>query len=191
MGSSSNRLSNWLYYTVGALCVALSVSLVFFPDDPPQQSQRPPSSGITHSQATPDPLTPLPSEAIQGNPPRAAFLSPENLPQPRIPPMEFKEAQRRAWVFSYCEKLTEASYQHDLASLELLLAELGSSELEIAESAYQNLMARHDRRAIPYLQSRMQRSGSAFERKHLLKLIEFLQTKGINESNLLDRRSSK
>ena len=176
----------WFFYGLGLICLLLSVWLVLSP--PGENNGSSPSIGEPReSEATADD----PAEPVTGTPPTPTPHagppkppSPSILPSPQLPPAELVAGQRDVWIRKYCEQLAEYSYQDDMASLERLLAELGSAELKIAEAAYHNLMARHDPRAIPYLELRIAAASSAFEKKHLQELVDSLKTKSILDSDL-------
>jgi len=111
-----------------------------------------------------------------------------NLPAPSAPPASLGEQAKADWIQDYCETLVKASYADDLASLEQLLADLGSPELEISETAHNSLMARHDKRAIPHLEAMLKGSISARDRQQIESLIEFLNTKSIFDSDRFKKR---
>lgn len=186
--------ATWFLYGLGLIFLLLSVWLVLFPpgkggkdsisSEQALQEQRAASdlNGLNHEASA----VQRPSADPDESPPAVSIL-----PAPQLPAAKLVAAERDAWIRKYCEQLAEYSYQKDMASLERLLTELGSAELKIAEAAYHNLMARHDRRAIPYLELKIAAASSAFEKKHLQELVDFLQTKSILDSDLSDKSGNR
>jgi len=178
--------STWIYYGVGLICLGVSAWLVLSPPDKDGHgavdADRQTGRGENHG-PTGDPTEDPGRSSVDSN-----SSAPSILPAPQQPPEGLEPAERAAWIEKYCAQLAEHSYQKDIVSLERLLSELGSAELEIAESAHHNLMARHDRRAVPYLEQQIAASKSAFEKKRLQELVDFLNTPGILESDLIKKR---
>lgn len=176
--------ATWFFYGLGLIMLLVSIWLVFHQpggaDDPYYSEAKLPRD---HARVNPDNHEGGTAASIDtatgadGPSPTASIL-----PIPKLPPVRLTGAERDGWIRKYCEQLAEYSYQKDMASLESLLAELGSAELKIAEAAYHNLMARHDPRAVPYLELKIAAASSAFEKKHLQELVDFLKTKSILES---------
>lgn len=178
--------ATWFFYGLGLMMLLVSVWLVLPPpgeaDDPDRSGAESPQD---HARVNPGDHEGGAAASMDvatgadGQSPTASIL-----PIPKLPPVRLTGTARDGWIRKYCEQLAEYSYQKDMASLESLLAELGSAELKIAEAAYHNLMARHDPRAIPYLELKIAAASSAFEKKYLQELVDFLKTKSILESGL-------
>lgn len=181
--------STWIYYGVGLICLLLSAWLILSPPGENGSDKAQGTEAIAEAiPADSSPSAANPSTKPDIDPVAGSEVASFILPAPQLPPPDLKGQERDAWIGEYCEQLAEASYLDGMKSLERLLAELGSPELRIAESAYHNLMARHDRRAIPYLEVRIAAATSAFEKKHLQELVDFLKTKSITETKLLKSR---
>ena len=169
------------------VCVLLIISMFQNEEKEPAVGQPDPTEPIAPKvsrpavpQRDPVPLPPQPDPAGVG------VDSANSLPKPSSPPAELKDQERQNWIIEYCGELTEFSYLDDVASLKKLLAELGNSEIEIVDSAYDSLKARHDKRAIPFVEKRMEEATSAIERKHLQDLIDALNTPSITDPGVLE-----
>lgn len=126
------------------------------------------------------------SDHLQGNsrvsdraqaptrPPAGGLLG--TLPQPQAPPEGSDPEARNDWIQQRLDLIDDASFGDDEDALRLLIVEYGSPVPEIAEAAYDSLMARHDAKALPYLEEMLAMSPPARRQIQIEELIEFIKT---------------
>ena len=102
-----------------------------------------------------------------------------SLPAPQSPPASSDAAARKQWLDELMGLIDEAAYLDDQASLRMLIVEFRNPEDEIAQSAHSSLMARKDRKALPYLKEMSALELAPATRMQLEEIIEFLNSKSV------------
>lgn len=169
----SRRSITWVFFVGAILCLGV----VFWRmsdsagDKPPGQSGGPPRSTTGH----------LPGNSrisdrahAPARPPAGGLLG--SLPQPQTPPEGSDPEARHDWIQQRLDLIDDASFGDDEDALRLLIVEYGSPVPEIAEAAYDSLMARHDAKALPYLEEMLAMSPPARRQVQIEELIEFIKT---------------
>ena len=104
-----------------------------------------------------------------------------SLPAPQSPPAGLDAQARKQWLDDLMKLIDDASYLGDEASLRMLIVEFRNPDSGIAEAARSSLMARADRKALPYIEEMHALDLNPDKKRQLEELMEFLNKKSVFE----------
>lgn len=182
----SRHAMTWVVFWTIVGCLALVLWQVLGERDPSPEGTPSSATGLDRGGQ-------FPASARRSPPARTGDADSKrgllrSLPQPASPPAGSDAEVKSAWLEKRLKAIEDASYEEDEDSLRLLIVEYGSPEAVISQAAYECLMARQDKRAIPYLKEMLALNHATRRQLDIEELIEFINTPSIFEFKRSEER---